>query len=79
MLKNPPPAAVLKNFGESGVDLELVVWIGDPELGRATLRSDLGLAIVAAFREKGIEIPFPQREVRIVVPAAAGVDGTKVV
>lgn len=79
VLKNPPPAAVLKNFGESGVDLELVVWIGDPELGRATLRSDLGLAIVAAFREKGIEIPFPQREVRIVVPAAAGVDGTKVV
>ncbi len=68
VLKEPPPAAVLKNFGESGVDLELMAWISDPELGRATLRSDLGLAILAAFREKGIEIALPQREVRVLVP-----------
>ncbi len=71
VLKEPAPVAVLKNFGDSGVDLELIVWIGDPELGRATLRSDLGLAIIAAFREKGIEIPFPQREVRVLVPEAS--------
>lgn len=70
VLREPPPMAVLKNLGESGIDLELVVWIGDPERGRASLRSDLGLAILAAFRDQGIEIPFPQREVRIHAPAA---------
>lgn len=71
VLREPPPIAVLKNLGESGIDLELVVWIGDPERGRASLRSDLGLAILAAFRDQGIEIPFPQREVRIHAPAAS--------
>lgn len=69
VLKEPAPVAVLKNFGESGVDLELIVWIGDPERGRAILRSELGLAIIAAFREQGIEIPYPQREVRVLDPA----------
>ena len=68
VLTEPAPTAVLKNFGENGVDLELIVWIGDPEHGRATLRSDLGLAIAAAFREQGIAIPLPQREVRVLGP-----------
>jgi small-conductance mechanosensitive channel len=74
VVTEPAPMALVKNFGESGVDLELLVWISDPESGRANLRSDLYLAIFEAFRGKEIEIPFPQREVRYVgdVPAASG-------
>jgi small-conductance mechanosensitive channel len=72
VLKDPAPAVVLKQFGESGVDLEMYVWIMDPESGRANLRSDLYLQIWRAFRANAIEIPFPQREVRILgAPPAA--------
>jgi small-conductance mechanosensitive channel len=55
------PRVRLKNFGENGIDLELVVWIADPEEGEMNLRSDLNWQIWAAFKSEGIEIPFPQR------------------
>jgi small-conductance mechanosensitive channel len=66
VVEAPEPVAFVKNFGDSGIDLELMVFINDPEAGKANLRSELNLRIFDAFRAKGIEIPFPQREVRIV-------------
>jgi small-conductance mechanosensitive channel len=60
------PAAFLVRFGESGIELELGVWINDPENGQLALRSALNQGVLAAFREHGITIPFPQREVRVV-------------
>ncbi|MCW5619646.1 MAG: mechanosensitive ion channel, partial [Burkholderiales bacterium] len=65
VVKSPAPAALLKQFGESGVDLELSGWIRDPESGQANLKSELYLAIWKSFLANAIEIPFPQREVRI--------------
>jgi small-conductance mechanosensitive channel len=53
-------------FADSGIDLELGFWIRDPEAGQMNVRSELNLAIWRAFREAGIEIPYPQREVRLV-------------
>jgi small-conductance mechanosensitive channel len=64
-LVDPPPTAFLIRFADSGVDLELGVWIGDPENGALSVRSEIYLDIWRAFKEEGIEIPFPQREVRI--------------
>ncbi len=61
VLPTPAPKVRLKNFGENGVDLELVVWITDPEEGEFNLRSDLNWQIWAVFRHEGVEIPFPQR------------------
>ncbi|MFA7241673.1 MAG: mechanosensitive ion channel domain-containing protein [Sulfuricellaceae bacterium] len=66
VLAEPQPKAYLKGFADSGIDLELGVWINDPEAGQINLRSDLNLAIWHAFRNEGIEIPYPQREVRII-------------
>jgi small-conductance mechanosensitive channel len=73
------PAAFVVRFAESGVDLELGVWINDPENGQGNLRSSINLAIWRSFQANGIGIPFPQREVRIIggagpsaVPGAAG-------
>ncbi len=60
------PAAFVLRFADSGIDLELGVWIRDPENGQLNLRSDLNLAIWKAFQRHGIGVPFPQREVRIV-------------
>jgi small-conductance mechanosensitive channel len=62
---NPPGALVLR-FADSGIDLELGVWIGDPETGTGGLRSDLNRAIWTAFQANGIEVPYPQRDVRLV-------------
>lgn len=65
VLKDPPPGALILAFADSGINLELGVWVGDPDQGLAGLRSDLYDAIWRGFREQGIEIPFPQREIRV--------------
>ena len=74
VLADPPPKAFLARFADSGIELELGVWIGDPETGMLNIRSELNLAIWRAFQEAGIEIPYPQREVRI-LPDAGGAPG----
>ncbi|MBX9903329.1 MAG: mechanosensitive ion channel [Burkholderiales bacterium] len=66
VLKDPEPGVLITAFADSGINLELGVWVDDPDQGLASLRSDLYAEIWRAFREQGIEIPFPQREVRIV-------------
>ena len=73
-LASPAPKAFLVRFGDSGIELELGIWIGDPETGTGGTRSELNIAIWRAFQEAGIEIPYPQREVRL-LPAAGGVPG----
>ena len=65
-LREPAPDAIIKQFAGSGIDLELGVWIEDPQRGQANLRSELYAAIWDAFQAHGIEIPYPQREIRIV-------------
>lgn len=65
VLQTPGPAVFLKNFGESGIDMELAVWINTPDEGERVLRSDLNWAIWRAFQKEGIEIPFPQRVVHM--------------
>lgn len=65
VLKDPAPGALITAFVDSGINLELGVWVDDPDQGLAGLRSDLYAAIWHAFRESGIEIPFPQREIRV--------------
>jgi small-conductance mechanosensitive channel len=66
VISDPKPAVNLLAFADNGISLELSVWIEDPELAQSVLRSDLNLAIWRAFRQAGIEIPYPQREIRIV-------------
>jgi len=61
IIDRPKPRVRYREFGDSAVTLELLGWIGDPVLrGRVTHRLVKG--VHAAFREHGIEIPFPQRE-----------------
>lgn len=54
-----PPRVLFMSFGESCMNFELRCFIRDVD-NRATVRSDLLFAIVRAFRENGVEIPFPQ-------------------
>jgi small-conductance mechanosensitive channel len=78
VLADPAPTVTLKAFGTDGIELEATYWVPDPGAGTDGLRSDINRAIWAAFRTAGIEVPFPQREVRIRggdAPAAAQVAG----
>ncbi|RKT58006.1 mechanosensitive ion channel-like protein [Azonexus fungiphilus] len=65
VLADPAPKVVLTQFADSSINLELGFWVDDPENGRMNVVSEINLAIWRAFREHGISIPFPQREVRI--------------
>ena len=65
VLKDPEPAVRLMKFGESGIDLELRVWLLDPQEGVGNVRSDINLAIWRGFKQAGITIPYPQRDVHL--------------
>jgi small-conductance mechanosensitive channel len=64
VLRDPPPVVFFRSFGESSLDFDLAVWLDHPE-PEPTVTSDLRFSIDRVFREKKIEIPFPQREVRL--------------
>jgi small-conductance mechanosensitive channel len=65
ILETPPPVCLVKNFGDSAIDLELRFWIRDPKSGTANVKSAVLLGIWDRFQEHKIQIPFPQRELRI--------------
>ncbi len=64
VLDSPPPTVRFENFGDSSLDFALLAWVADP-LQQPQVASDLRFAIDNAFREAGIEIPFPQRDLHI--------------
>lgn len=66
VLEDPPPRAFVTAFADSGINLQLGFWIGDPQNGIQGVHSDVSLAVWHAFQEAGITIPFPQREVRVI-------------
>jgi small-conductance mechanosensitive channel len=63
VVEAPAPRCLVTAFGESAVELDLRFWILDPQNGTRNVRSAVFLAIWDAFREEGIRIPFPQRDV----------------
>ena len=65
VLKNPAPVCWLLNFGASSLELELRVWINDPQMGSGNVRGDLMLRLWNKFKANGIEIPFPQMDVHV--------------
>jgi len=69
VLDDPAPTPYLVGFGGDGINLELGFWIADAATGTSGVRSAVNLNIWRLFREHGIEIPFAQREVRIIGPA----------
>ena len=62
VLPQPEPTVFLETFGESSINLELVVWSKEMSYRPRRFRSDLNFAIAQKLREAGIEIPSPQRD-----------------
>lgn len=59
------PDAEIAGFGDSGIDILIEFWMEGIDDGRNRVGADLNMMIWKALREHGIEIPYPQREIRI--------------
>jgi len=66
--KDTPPVCHLSGFGDSSLDFVLRFWIRDPQDGVANIRGEVLLAVWDAFKEHGIEIPYPHRHLLVTQP-----------
>ncbi len=64
VLSIPPPNVFFLGFGNSSLDFDLLVWISEPRK-QFQIKSDLYFLIYQQFQDKGIEIPFPQRDLHL--------------
>ena len=65
VFKDPKPVCNLLTFGDSSVNFELRVWIGDPINGIGNIKHLINMRLWDLFKEHNIEIPFPQRDLHI--------------
>jgi small-conductance mechanosensitive channel len=61
--KEPEPMVVFRGFGDNSLNFELRCWV--LATGLVEAESDLGVAVEAALRRAGIEIPFPQLDLHL--------------
>lgn len=72
MLSLRPPVCHIVGFGDSSVDYILRFWIEDQTGGLTNIRGNVYLALWDAFKDHGISIPFPQREVKVLEGSQLG-------
>jgi small-conductance mechanosensitive channel len=65
VLAEPKPSVWLKDFGDSSIEHDILVWIADPEYGVGNVRSDVLNRVWVLFKQSEIEIPFPQQDIHI--------------
>ncbi|MFB2837899.1 mechanosensitive ion channel family protein [Floridanema evergladense] len=61
VVSEPPPNVLFKSYGENYLNLDLIVWITEPRK-QILIKSDIYFRIDEIFRERNIEIPYPQQE-----------------
>ena len=64
VLKVPPPMVLVQEFKDSSIEFRCNFWVGN-FMEWAIVKSKLIRTVVTSFRENGIEIPFPQRDLYI--------------
>ena len=65
VLTTPPPTVWWNGFGDNAVNFTIHCWINDPEDGVGNVKSDVLKHLWALFREHGVELPFPQRDLNL--------------
>ncbi len=63
VLKTPAPVIGISALGSSSIDIAIKPWTAVPDFGPA--QAEIYQAVINHFRSRKIEIPFPQREVRL--------------
>lgn len=69
-----PPVCWMTEFGDSSINFLLRFWIDDPQRGLTNIRGTVLLALWDTFKEQGINIPFPHREVIMRTPVTVQQD-----
>lgn len=73
VLDGPDPDIIFTGFGDSSLDFALRVWTSNQVTTPGKIVSQLYFGLFAAFKEEGIEIPFPQRDLHVrSAPALTG-------
>ncbi len=65
VLARPAPSVWWSGFGDNAVTFTIHCWINDPEEGVGNVRSDVLKQLWALFKEHGIALPFPQRDLNL--------------
>jgi len=65
VLDDPAPTVRLTEFASDGLTFELRAWSSISLHRPQLLKSDVNLEIVKKFRANNIELPYPQRDLRI--------------
>ncbi|WP_339764625.1 mechanosensitive ion channel domain-containing protein [uncultured Hoeflea sp.] len=68
VLTAPSPVCWMTEFGSSSLDFKLRFWIADPQAGLTNVRGKVLLAMWDIFKENGVNIPFPHREIIMRTP-----------
>jgi small-conductance mechanosensitive channel len=71
--RDVPPRVLFTEFADSALNFKLLVWVDVRRHAQRTVRSALYFAVFEAFKQAGIEIPFPQRDLHI--RSVVGKDG----
>jgi small conductance mechanosensitive channel len=66
VLKDPAPVVRVSILSNSSINIAVKPWVNVPDYGPAN--GEVNKAVVEEFRARGISIPFPQREVRLLGP-----------
>jgi small-conductance mechanosensitive channel len=64
VLTSPAPAVYFKEFGDSSLNFELQFWVMQ-ESNFVKVKSEVALEVMRLLDEAGVEIPFPQRDLRL--------------
>ena len=81
VMADPVPVAYLTTFAPDGLEFVLNFWVADPDKGKDNVRSAINVAILEGLRAAGVDIPYPQRVLRVAslpdgfMPAAASASG----
>jgi small-conductance mechanosensitive channel len=63
VLESPTPYLRFSSMIDNAVEIKLRMWIKDPENGTSGIQSDIIFAAWKAFKEHGIRVPYPPREI----------------
>ena len=64
VLKDPAPFVLFQGFGDSSLDFTLYFWVDLSTASSTKVASDMRHHILSLFRQEGVDIPYPQVDVR---------------
>jgi small-conductance mechanosensitive channel len=65
ILSSPPPNVLILSFSETAIELEVRFWISDAQNGVHNVKSEVLYEVWRLFRQEGIQIPYPKRDLYV--------------